>query len=136
MPQLTQQLARAPRTAELAQYLHVSEAEITEAELASQAFQAWSLDAPLDASDQCLGDQLGAEDPDLDRALTMQAVWQHCAELPAREQHLLMMRFYGNMTQAEIGERLGVSQMHVSRLLKRSLAYLREHITERRDQPA
>jgi RNA polymerase sigma-B factor len=47
-----------------------------------------------------------------------------------------MMRFYGNMTQAEIGERLGVSQMHVSRLLKRSLAYLREHITERRDQPA
>jgi len=48
-----------------------------------------------------------------------------------REQRLLMMRFYGNMTQAEIGERLGISQMHVSRLLAGALGYLREHVLGR-----
>ena len=56
----------------------------------------------------------------------MESVWAHWADLPVREQRLLMMRFYGNMTQAEIGERLGISQMHVSRLLAGALSYLRE----------
>jgi RNA polymerase sigma-B factor len=60
----------------------------------------------------------------------MAAVWQHCDELPEREQRLLMMRFYGNMTQSQIGEELGISQMHVSRLLDRALAYLRQKITD------
>ena len=49
-------------------------------------------------------------------------------ELPARQQRLLMMRFYGNMSQAQIGEALGISQMHVSRQLTRALAYLRERL--------
>ena len=61
----------------------------------------------------------------------MQAVWAHWNELPDREQQLLLMRFYGNMTQAEIGAQLGISQMHVSRLLAEALSYLREHLVER-----
>jgi RNA polymerase sigma-B factor len=61
----------------------------------------------------------------------MQAVWAHWSELPEREQQLLLMRFYGNMTQAEIGAKLGISQMHVSRLLAEALSYLREHLVDR-----
>jgi RNA polymerase sigma-B factor len=57
--------------------------------------------------------------------IDMQAVWSHWHELPVREQQLLLMRFYGNMTQAEIGAHLGISQMHVSRLLTEALSFLR-----------
>src|SRR5258705_11135858 len=65
----------------------------------------------------------------------MEAVWGHLAELPDREQRLLMMRFYGNMTQSEIGDKLGVSQMHVSRLLAHALSYLRDRILESDQRP-
>ena len=58
----------------------------------------------------------------------MESVNAHWEELPEREQRILVMRFYGNLTQTEIGERLGISQMHVSRLLAHALAYLRERI--------
>lgn len=129
--ELTQQLSRVPRDAELASYLNVSEASVREAHAAAGAFQAMSLDAPLpDARDEgsSLADLLGAEDPELELAVDMEAVWTHWDELPDREQRLLMMRFYGNMTQSQIGEQLGISQMHVSRLLSRALAYLRERI--------
>jgi RNA polymerase sigma-B factor len=68
---------------------------------------------------------LGTTDPDVERALDMQAVAAHWDELPEREQEILTMRFYGNLTQSEIGARLGISQMHVSRLLARSLDHLR-----------
>jgi RNA polymerase sigma-B factor len=131
VPDLTHQLSRPPSDAELAGYLNVTEAEVTAAQLASQAFQVGSLDAPLgsDGSGDAAGDLLGSEDPGLEHTIDMEAVWKHYPELPAREQRLLMMRFYGNMTQAEIGEQLGMSQMHVSRLLGRALAYLREKVT-------
>jgi RNA polymerase sigma-B factor len=59
----------------------------------------------------------------------MDAVQLHLEELPEREQRALILRFYGNLTQAEIGQRLGISQMHVSRLLNRALAYLRGKLT-------
>ena len=58
----------------------------------------------------------------------MEAIGAHWRELPAREQRILTMRFYGNLTQAEIGQRLGISQMHVSRLLTRALGYLRDQL--------
>src|SRR6185437_13195103 len=128
---LTQQLSRTPRDAELASYLHVSEESVREAQAASSAFQAMSLDAPLpDARDEgsSLADLLGEEDPELELAVDMESVRTHWNELPDRERRLLVMRFYGNMTQSEIGERLGISQMHVSRLLARALGYLRERI--------
>jgi RNA polymerase sigma-B factor len=62
-------------------------------------------------------------------AIDMEAVSSHLEELPEREQRVLALRFWGNLTQAEIGGRLGISQMHVSRLLARALAYLRDQLT-------
>jgi RNA polymerase sigma-B factor len=129
---LTHQLSRPPRVDELADYLSVTEDEIREAQRAGLAFQATSLDAPLPdgQEDSSLADLIGAEDPGLERALDMESVRTHWGELPGREQRMLMMRFYGNMTQAQIGDQLGISQMHVSRLLTRALAYLRRRIGE------
>jgi RNA polymerase sigma-B factor len=59
----------------------------------------------------------------------------HWKELPHRQQRILLMRFYGNMTQAEIGDRLGISQMHVSRLLTQALSHLRECLMGPGEQP-
>jgi RNA polymerase sigma-B factor len=130
--ELTQQLARTPSDAELAAYLNVTEAEITDAQLAGQVLQVASLDAPLAGSSGdggSLADFVGGEDPLLEHTLDIDSVWRHCGELPVREQRLLMMRYYGNMTQAQIGAELGMSQMHVSRLLRHALSYLREQIS-------
>jgi RNA polymerase sigma-B factor len=127
---LAQRLARTPTDAELAQHLGATAADLVDAQRAELAFHASSLNAPLtDGSDAgTLEDVLGSEDPQLETALEMEAVWSHLGELPDREQRLLLMRFYGNMTQAEIGEQLGISQMHVSRLLTHALGYLRNRI--------
>jgi RNA polymerase sigma-B factor len=127
---LAQRLARTPTDAELAKHLGVTAAELVDAQRAELAFQASSLNAPLtDGTDAgTLEDVLGGEDPQLETALEMEAVWSHLGELPEREQRLLLMRFYGNMTQAEIGEQLGISQMHVSRLLTHALGYLKNRI--------
>jgi RNA polymerase sigma-B factor len=126
--ELTNSLGRTPTEAELARHLEVTGADVRDAKQADTAFQAASLDSPVAAQDgsATLGDLLGEEDPQLDQVVDMQAVWAHFDELPEREQQMLLMRFYGNMTQAEIGERLGISQMHVSRLLASALGYLRE----------
>lgn len=127
---LTQKLARAPRRAELAEYLHVSEDQITEAESASQAFQAVSLDAPsTEDGTASLSDLIGEEDPRLAHMVDLESVQAHWDELDDQCQLLLTLRFYGNMTQAEIGDRLGVSQMQVSRLLRRTLDHLRDRLT-------
>jgi RNA polymerase sigma-B factor len=136
--ELTNELGRIPTEAELASYLKVSEDDVRDARRADLAFQAASLDSPLITQDDgaSLGDLLGDEDPGLEHVLDMQAVWEHWGGLPEREQQLLLMRFYGNMTQAEIGARLGISQMHVSRLLAESLAYLRGHLVDAVEAPA
>jgi RNA polymerase sigma-B factor len=125
--ELTQQLSRAPKDAELAQRLGISDDDLRDAQRADMAFHASSLDAPRSAGMEPgnLADLLGEDDPQLEHTLDMETVWAHWGDLPEREQRLLMMRFYGNMTQAEIGDRLGISQMHVSRLLAGALSYLR-----------
>jgi RNA polymerase sigma-B factor len=130
--QLTGELGRTPTDAELARHLSVSDADVREARQADLAFQAASLDSPVTTQDgsASLGDLLGDDDPQLEHVIDMQAVWAHWTELPDREQQLLLMRFYGNMTQSEIGEQLGISQMHVSRLLAGALSYLRAHLVE------
>jgi RNA polymerase sigma-B factor len=136
---LTQQLARTPTNADLASHLRITEDRVREAQQAAQAFRAASLDASLADSrgeDRSLSEVLGAEDPDLELTVDMEAVRTHWGELPERDQQLLMLRFYGNMTQAQIGERMGISQMHVSRLLSRALTYLRERITDPRPRAA
>src|SRR5215469_11760213 len=125
--ELTQQLSRAPKDEELAERLGISHEDLRDAQRADLAFQASSLDAPRSAGPEPgnLADVLGEDDPQLEHTLDMESVWAHWGDLPVREQRLLMMRFYGNMTQAEIGDRLGISQMHVSRLLAGALSYLR-----------
>lgn len=128
--ELTNELGRIPSDAELAEHLHISAEDVRAARQADLAFRAASLDSPLATADgsTSLADLLGAEDPQLDHVIDMEAVWAHWHELPVREQRLLLMRFYGNMTQAEIGAQLGISQMHVSRLLAEALLYLRRHV--------
>jgi len=134
---LTSALGRAPSDAEIATHLGVAPENVREVRQAELAFRAASLDSPLTSEEGTgsLGDLLGAEDPELEHVLDMQAVWTHWAGLPDREQQLLLMRFYGNMTQAEIGARLGISQMHVSRLLADAIGYLRERLSDRAPQP-
>jgi RNA polymerase sigma-B factor len=128
--ELSQELSRTPTDAELAEHLGISAADLLDAQRADLAFQASSLDAPLSDSGDAgtLADVLGCEDQNLENTLEMDAVWGHLGELPEREQNLLLMRFYGNMTQTEIGDELGISQMHVSRLLAHALGYLRDRL--------
>jgi len=130
--ELAQRLSRTPTDAELAECLGVSGTELLDAQRAELAFQASSLSAPLSegADAGTVEDLLGGDDPRLETALDMEAVWGHLGELPDREQRLLMMRFYGNMTQSDIGDQLGISQMHVSRLLAHALSYLRDRVLE------
>jgi RNA polymerase sigma-B factor len=130
--ELAQELGRSPLDAELASHLGVSMEELQDARRADMVFHSHSLDAPLygDEDRTSLADLLGAEDPHVEYTLDMESVLQHWNDLPEREQRILSMRFYGNMTQTEIGERLGISQMHVSRLLARALGYLRERLLE------
>ena len=136
--QLTHKLGRVPCDAELAKALGVTTDDILEARQAEQVFTAYSLDAPLSGLDDPaeLGDVIGDEDPGVGRTIDMEAVSQHWDELPRREQRILVLRFYGNLTQEEIGARLGISQMHVSRLLARALAHLRKRLVAPPRRPA
>ena len=89
-------------------------------------------DAPLsDGADPgMLADLLGEDDPAVAHVIDMDAIHAHLDELPEREQRILMLRFFGNLTRDQIGHRLGMSQMHVSRLLDHALTYLRAQITD------
>jgi RNA polymerase sigma-B factor len=128
--ELAQEIQRTPADAELASYLRVTASEIRAARRADLSFSAWSLDAPLSEEPEAgnLAELLGAEDPQMEHAVDMAALEVHWSELPARQQRILLLRFYGNMTQAEIGQQLGLSQMHVSRLISQSLNYLRDRM--------
>ena len=124
---LTHELGRLPDDSELAGRLGVTTEELREARQAADGFSVLSLNTPTDGDDDLseLGDLLGREDPGFGQAVEMEAVARHWDELPRREQRILIMRFYGNHTQAEVAAKLGISQMHVSRLQTRALARLR-----------
>ncbi|MFF3246087.1 RNA polymerase sigma factor SigF [Streptomyces sp. NPDC002870] len=127
--ELSQRLDRAPTTAELAEYLGLEEDEIIEGVVASNGYTAGSIDMPMDdSSDHVavpLSDRLGAPDADLETAENVQALKPLIEELDERDKQILQMRFGEEMTQSEIGAELGVSQMHVSRLLTRITSRLR-----------
>jgi RNA polymerase sigma-B factor len=128
--QLSQDLGRAPGESDLARYLNVTVADLREAQYAEIAAAPCSLDAPIGGAPDAatVADWLGADDPAVERMLGMQAVAAHWGELPAREQRVLLLSFYGDMTQVQIGAQLGVSQMQVSRLISHALSYLRPRI--------
>jgi RNA polymerase sigma-B factor len=129
---LTQELGRTPADSDIARHLGVSGDDLRQARRAELAFQSYSLDAPLPGQPgmSTLADFLGAEDPRLEHMLGMRAVATHWGELPAREQKILVMNFRGGMTQAQIGQQLRISQMHVSRLRAHALGYLRSRLLD------
>ncbi|MGH9155526.1 MAG: SigB/SigF/SigG family RNA polymerase sigma factor [Acidimicrobiales bacterium] len=122
---VSQDLGRSPTIAELATEAQVSEEEVLEALEAGQAYRFASLDAPSPGEDDTIGSHLGAEDPGMIDAEHRVALSPLVATLPQREQTILHLRFFQGLTQSEIATRLGISQMHVSRLLARTLDQLR-----------
>ncbi|GIF36876.1 SigB/SigF/SigG family RNA polymerase sigma factor [Actinoplanes xinjiangensis] len=124
---LTSTLARTPTTGELAERLGVSEAAVQEAVESAAGYSPASLNVPV-AEDGAMefGDLLGDVDADLESLTDKLTVTDLLLRMPMRERRMLAMRFYGNRTQAEIADELGISQMHVSRLLSRALTWLRE----------
>ena len=124
---LALELGRSPTVQEIAQRAGTTEDEVIEAIDAGSAYRSTSLDAGRSDDEESPGllGQLGELDPELSRAERRAALSPLLAELPEREQVMLYLRFYEGMTQSEIAKRLGISQMHVSRLLSRSLQALR-----------
>jgi RNA polymerase sigma-B factor len=125
---LTQELGRSPTVPEIAKAAGVSEDEVLEALESGQAYSTTSLDAPAgDDEDAPLrGDRIGEEDFRLDNLEYFASLAPLIQELPQREQRILYLRFFKGMTQSKIAEQVGISQMHVSRLLTRILEFLRE----------
>ena len=124
---LTQQLNRAPSVGELAARSGRSEEEVLGALDCAAAYSAESLEAPH-GEDRTLGDSLGGEDQALVDVELHESLGPALATLPERERRILQLRFYGNLTQSQIAAQLGISQMHVSRLLARTLVKLREQL--------
>jgi RNA polymerase sigma-B factor len=129
VPQLAQELGRAPTVPEIAKRTAMSEDDVLDAMEASQAYATDSLDAPVsEDDDRVSGDALGTEDTRLELMEGWASVAPALERLPAREKRILYLRFFEDRTQTEIAEEIGISQMHVSRLLAQTLAFLREHV--------
>lgn len=124
---LGHELGRSPTIAELATEVEVSEEEVLEALEAGQAYRFASLDAPSggDGEGETLVTRLGAEDAGFGDAERRAVLSPLLAQLPERQQLIVRLRFFDGLTQSEIADRLGISQMHVSRLLARTVAQLR-----------
>jgi RNA polymerase sigma-B factor len=124
---LLQSLGRSPTVADIAAHLNLTEEEILEGLEGARAYNAVSLSTPTGDGERAteLGDMLGAEDGEYELAELRVALGPALASLDEREQRILTLRFYGNLTQSQIAEQIGVSQMHVSRLLARALTKLR-----------
>jgi RNA polymerase sigma-B factor len=125
--ELAQRNSRAPTVAELAKHLEMTEEEVLEGLESANAYSAVSLDAPEggDSDSPSVADSLGMEDEALEGVEYRESLKPLLEQLPPREKRILMLRFFGNQTQSQIAAELGISQMHVSRLLARTLAQLR-----------
>jgi RNA polymerase sigma-B factor len=123
--ELSQRLGRVPTPAEVAAHLDISVEDVLEAMGASRAYSSISLEAPDEETGWTVGDALGVEDIELALTDRRQGLAPAMAALPERERHILYLRFVEDLTQTEIAEVVGISQMHVSRLLARALDRLR-----------
>ncbi|MFD3416210.1 SigB/SigF/SigG family RNA polymerase sigma factor [Streptomyces cyaneofuscatus] len=131
--QLTSTLGRDPGVAELAEHLNMSEEEVIEGLIAANGYTAGSLDLPIGAEQNSAetvtyGDIKGDVDPAMELVEDLHALAPLLDRLDDRDRELVAMRFGQEMTQAQIGEHLGISQMHVSRLLARLLTKLRKEM--------
>lgn len=127
--ELSQQLGRAPRPSEIAAHLECSTEAVIEGLEAASAYRSASLDEVLtadDSSGHTTANVLGEVDSALDQVEYRESVRPLLASLSERERTILILRFFGNLTQTQIAQRVGLSQMHVSRLLAHTLARLRE----------
>jgi len=117
-----------PTVAEIAAYTRLSEDEVRMGLEALDSFATLSLDAEVAGSEDgyALSDALGAADPGFDLVVDREAVRLRLQALPAREREILYLRFFRGMTQSRIAEQLGISQMHVSRLINGCCATVRE----------
>jgi RNA polymerase sigma-B factor len=124
---LTSTMSRAPTADEVAAHLRVPVEAVRDAIESAAGYTSASLNAPLagDGGGE-LGDLIGGADGDLELVDDRVTAADLLMRLPSRERRMLALRFYGNRTQAEIAAELGISQMHVSRLLTRALSWLRE----------
>jgi len=137
-PVIAQELGRSPTVKELAERLGVDEADVVEGLAAGNAYSALSLDLPTgEGQDEPpLADGLGEEETAYDFIDDCVSLRPLLEELPERERRILHLRFFEDMTQTEIAQQVGISQMHVSRLLSRTLNQLREGLTEQAAQAA
>ncbi|MEU5875765.1 SigB/SigF/SigG family RNA polymerase sigma factor [Glycomyces sp. NPDC047369] len=131
-PELSQRLSRPPTEAELADHLGITEAEVLEGLEARQAYRPVSLDeSPFEDDGRLpLAETMGDEDAALAFVEEHETLAPLLQELPERERTILALRYFGDMTQTQIAEQVGISQMHVSRLLSRTLGGLREELAE------
>ena len=120
---LSKELRRSPKVREVAAHLGCSVEQVLEAQEAAASYEAASLDAPTmrDGESAALVDMLGDDDSSFELVEDREAIASTWRDLPAVEQRVLQLRFVDDLTQREIGERIGYSQMHVSRLLRRAL---------------
>jgi RNA polymerase sigma-B factor len=133
MTELSQLLGRAPTATELATHLSLPRDEVVEGLEAANAYRGKSLDSLLvdeDSNSGTLGDAIGSADDELERVEYREALKPLLSELPERERTILMLRFFANMTQTQIAEQVGISQMQVSRLLAQTLASLRDRLAD------
>jgi RNA polymerase sigma-B factor len=132
--ELTQTTGRSPTVRELATHLGVTEEEVLEGLESAQAYATASLDAGPGSADGDVGatlaDTLGGEDEALEGVEYRESLKPLLAQLPERDRQIVLLRFFHNMTQSQIAAEVGISQMHVSRLLARSLATLREGLLD------
>lgn len=132
MATLTQELGRSPTVGEIAARAGVSDEETLEALDAARAYSADSLDAPTRVGEDLTPkERLVAPDDRLDRLDSWQSIAPVIRRLPERERTILYLRFFEEKTQSEIARELGISQMHVSRLLSRTLSAIRERAVRR-----
>jgi RNA polymerase sigma-B factor len=131
--EMTHELSRSPTIPELATRLGVTTEDIIEALDAGQAYRSDSLDAPAGGGsgdqDSSLISRLGSDDGELEKIVDREQIDDLLATLPERERTIVRLRFFGELSQSQIAERVGISQMHVSRLLSRSLERLRMQAT-------
>jgi len=127
--ELTQSLGRAPTPSELAERIGCTVDDVIEGIESSNAYSTLSLDAGGDNSDDgslSMLDTMGVDDAGIEHVELRESIKPLLESLPAREKNILMLRFFKNLTQSQIAAEVGVSQMHVSRLLTRTLDHLRE----------
>ena len=126
---LAQELGRAPRPSEIAERLGMHTDEVIEGLDARQVYRSASLDELVAGSDATVSEAVGFADAELEKVDFRQTLAPVLDELPQRERTIVVLRFFANMTQTQIADEVGISQMHVSRLLSRTLARLRRRMS-------